>query len=91
MECGEQRRRVFLPLGLAVILSWLLALVLQAGVWAADPAFPPAPSDSFYAEDYVGVLDGGTKQQINCIGKALESQTGAQVAATIVKPCQTAM
>lgn len=66
-------------------LVWFLAaLWCQVPGMAAENTYPPAPVDSFYAEDYAGILDADTRRQINRMGQALESRTKAQVAAVIM-------
>lgn len=63
---------------------WLAVVSVFSGL-AAEPSYPPVPYNSFYAEDYTGILHQDTKQKINGIGWALEQKTGAEVAVAIVK------
>lgn len=72
--------RKWIPLLCAL---WLV-IVSQMSLLAAESSYPPVPAHSFYAEDYTSVMDEGTKQDINRIGKALENQTGAQVVLAVV-------
>lgn len=60
----------------------LLSLLPYAG--EAKGEYPALSPDSFYAEDYAGVLDQRTSQRINALGRALESRTKAQAAVVIL-------
>lgn len=63
-------------------LCFLFLFLLGGRVFAA---YPPVPGDSFYAEDYAGILTGGDRNRINAMGRALEQETGAQVVVAAVK------
>lgn len=64
-----------------LLLAVLFLLPLQGEAKEGYPALSP---DSFYAEDYAGVLTKETARRINAEGSALEARTKAQVAVVIL-------
>ncbi len=62
-------------------MAVLFLLPLQGEAKEGYPALSP---DSFYAEDYAGVLTKETVRRINAEGSALEARTKAQVAVVIL-------
>ena len=63
---------------------FLLLCFLLPWQGEAKEGYPALHPDSFYAEDYAGVLDPKDAARINAVGKALESRTKAQAAVVIL-------
>ena len=64
--------------------AWLAGLTIilylsAAAVGLAQPQIPPAPTSSFYVQDYAGVLDSETKSRINALGRKLKSASKAHI------------
>lgn len=73
-------------------LAWLIFLgylLLTAAAWA-QPQIPPAPTSSFYVQDYAGVMSGESKSRINSLGGQLAAKTKAQVVVVTVNTLQGA-
>lgn len=64
-----------------LLMAVLFLFPLQGEAKEGYPALSP---DSFYAEDYTGILTGETARRINAEGSALEARTKAQVAVVIL-------
>jgi len=70
---------------LGTFLFVALALFLAVGAAAgAQPQIPPAPTASFYVQDYAKVLTAETKDRINSLGAQLASRTKAQIVVVTV-------
>lgn len=64
-------------------LSFLLIFSLFTNITFADSNFPN-PTNYKYINDYVGLMDESTKENIVSIGKELEDKTGAQSIIVII-------
>lgn len=64
-------------------LSFLFIFSTLTNVTFADSTFP-TPTNYKYINDYVGLMDEATKENIVSIGKELEDKTGAQSVIVIV-------
>lgn len=70
--------------GWALALS-LVGVVLVAALPApAAPELPPRPATAAYVNDFAGLLDAGTRNELSEIGRALDEKTGAEVVVVTV-------
>lgn len=71
-------------------LAWLvlLAYLLLTAVAWAQPQIPPTPTNSFYVQDYAGVMNAESKARINNLGGQLAAKTKAQVVVVTINTLQ---
>lgn len=60
-----------------IIILWIALVLLSLTSYAASNY--PDPTDIFFVNDFAGVLNQTTKDNIASLGKQLEDKTGAQV------------
>lgn len=67
-----------------LLLTVTAAALLLAPAAAAAPSLPPRPPTATFVNDFAGLLDAGTKSELEAVGRALDAKTGAEIVVVTV-------
>lgn len=68
----------------ALVLTVIAAVLALAPASGAAPSLPPRPPTATFVNDFAGLLDAGTKSELEAIGRALDVKTGAEIVVVTV-------